>query len=188
MMGLVRDRGRWSDAQLLAAIARCDDRAFSAFYRRHLALVVGWCARRTNPEQAADLTAEVFAAVLIAAARYEPTHDSAAGWLLGIARNVLGHSLRRGQVDARARRRLGSAPLAVDDRDLAHVLELADDPASSVSVLLADLPDDERTAVRARVIEERDYREIARSLGCSELVVRKRVSRGLARLRARLVS
>lgn len=188
MMGLVRDRARWSDAQLLAAIARCDDRAFSAFYRRHLGTVVGWCARRTDPELAADLTAEVFAAVLIGAARYEPTHESAAGWLLGIARNVLGHSLRRGQVDARARQRLGASPLAVEDDDLARILELADDRTSSVKALLAGLPVDERTAVRARVIEERDYGEIARSLGCSEMVIRKRVSRGLARLRTRTAS
>jgi RNA polymerase sigma factor (sigma-70 family) len=162
MMGLVRDRARWSDAQLLAAIARCDDRAFSAFYRRHLSLVVGWCA--------------------------EPTHESAAGWLLGIARNVLGHSVRRGQVDGRARRRLGASPLTVEDDDLARVLELADDQASSVRALLAGLPVDERLAVRARVIEERDYGEIAQSLGCSEMVIRKRVSRGLARLRARMAS
>ena len=187
-MGLVRDRARWSDAQLLAAIARCDDRAFSAFYRRHLGMVVGWYARRTDPELAADLTAEVFAAVLIAAARYAPTHDSAAGWLLGIARNVLGHSVRRGQVDTRARQRLGASPLTVEDDDLARVLDLAGDQATSVGALLASLPVDERTAVRARVIEDRDYGEIARSLGCSEMVIRKRVSRGLARLRAKLAS
>jgi RNA polymerase sigma factor (sigma-70 family) len=185
MMEFVRDRARWSDAQLLAAIARCDDRAFSAFYRRHLGMVVGWYARRTDPELAADLTAEVFAAVLIGAARYEPTHDSAAGWLHGIARNVLGHSVRRGHVDARARQRLGASPLTVEDDDLARVLELADDQASS---LLAGLPVDERMAVRARVIEEREYGEIARSLGCSEMVIRKRVSRGLARMRARMAS
>ncbi|MGH2877274.1 MAG: RNA polymerase sigma factor [Solirubrobacteraceae bacterium] len=177
-------RARWSDAQLLAAIARCDERAFSAFYRRHLRMVVGWCARRTDPELAADLTAEVFAAVLIGAARYQPTQDSAVAWLLGIARNVLGHSVRRGQVDARARLRLGASPVTVEDDDLARVLELADDQADSMQRLLADLPTDERAAVRARVIEERDYGEIARSLGCSEMVIRKRVSRGLARLRA----
>ncbi len=171
---------------MLAAIARCDDRAFSAFYRRHLGMVVGWCARRADPEQAADLTAEVFAAVLIGAARYEPTHDSAAGWLVGIARNVLGHSVRRGQVDARARQRLGASPMTVDDVDLAHILEIADDRATSVRGLLEGLPADERRAVRARVIEERDYGEIARSLGCSEMVIRKRVSRGLERLRAQL--
>ncbi len=109
-MTSLRDRARWSDAQLLEGIAACDDRAFSAFYRRHLATVVGWCLRRTgDPELAADLTAEVFAAVLDGAARYEPRTGSAAGWLLGIARNVLGHSVRRGRVDARARRRLGVA-------------------------------------------------------------------------------
>lgn len=187
-MRLVRDRGRWTDAQLLAAVASCDDRAFSAFYRRHLGAVVAWCARRTgDPELAADLTAEVFAAVLIAAPRYEPTHESATGWLLGIARNILGHSARRGEVDARARRRLGASPLAVEDWDLARVLELADaDPDRTAGALLAALPVDERAAVSARVIEEREYGEIARSLGCSEMVVRKRVSRGLARLRAAL--
>ena len=186
MMGLVRDRARWSDAQLLAAIARCDDRAFSTFYRRHLGMVVGWCARRADPELAADLTAEVFAAVLVGAARYEPTHGSAAGWLLGIARNVLGHSVRRGSVDARARQRLGASPLTVEDDDLAHILELADDQETSVTALLDGLPVDERRAIHARVIEEREYGEIARSVGCSEMVIRKRVSRGLARLRAQL--
>jgi RNA polymerase sigma factor (sigma-70 family) len=189
MMRLVRDRARWSDAQLLPAIARGDDRAFSAFYRRHLGMVVGWCVRRTgDPELAADLTAEVFAAVLIAAARYEPAHDSAAAWLVGIARNALGHSVRRGQVDARARQRLGAPPLTVEDDDLARVLELAADREGAAGRLLAGLPPDERVAVRARVIEERAYDEIAQSLGCSEMVVRKRVSRGLARLRAGLAS
>ena len=138
MMRLVRDRARWSDAELLAAIASGDDRAFSAFYRRHLGVVVGWCARRTgDPELAADLTAEVFAAVLIGAARYEPTHDSAAGWLLGIARNVLGHSVRRGQVDARARRRIGLPALTVEDDDLARVLELVADQEGEAGRLLA---------------------------------------------------
>jgi RNA polymerase sigma factor (sigma-70 family) len=188
-MTLLRDRARWSDAQLLAAVARCDERAFSTFYRRHLALVVGWSVRRTgDPELAADLTAEVFAAVLISAARYKPTHDSAAGWLVGIARNVVGHSLRRGQVDARARERLGASALAVEDEDLALVLELAAGQAGVADSLLAELPADERAAVHARVIEERGYGDIAGSLGCSELVVRKRVSRGLARLRAGLAT
>ena len=109
-------------------------------------MVVSWCACRTDPEVAADLTAEVFAAVLIA------------------------------------------APLAVEDYDLARILDLADDRAGSVRGLLEALPVDERVAVHARVIDEREYGDIAQSLGCSELVIRKRVSRGLARLRARLAS
>jgi RNA polymerase sigma-70 factor (ECF subfamily) len=40
--------------------------------------------------------------------------------------------------------------------------------------------------VRAYVIEERAYPDIAAELDVSEAVVRKRVSRGLAALRARV--
>lgn len=187
MMVLVRNRSRWSDRQLLAAIAACDERAFSVFYRRHLATVVGWCVRRTrDPDLAADLTAEVFAAVLVSADRYRPSGESAVGWLLGIARNVLGHSLRSGQVDARARARLGAAALVMQDDDIELVLELAASTDGAAGLLLAELPPDEQAAVRARIIDERDYSEIASELGCSELVVRKRVSRGLSRMRAAL--
>jgi len=40
--------------------------------------------------------------------------------------------------------------------------------------------------VQGRVLEERDYHELARTLDCSESVVRQRVSRGLRSLRERL--
>ncbi len=51
---------------------------------------------------------------------------------------------------------------------------------------LERLPDDQREAVRARVLDERSYPDIAGELDTSELVVRKRVSRGLSNLRAEL--
>ena len=52
--------------------------------------------------------------------------------------------------------------------------------------LLAQLPPEQGAAVRARVLDERPYEEIARELGCSESVVRQRVSRGMRTIRARL--
>ena len=52
--------------------------------------------------------------------------------------------------------------------------------------LVENLPEDERFAVRSRVLDERPYPEIASELRCSEMVVRKRVSRGLARMREQL--
>ncbi len=42
------------------------------------------------------------------------------------------------------------------------------------------------TRVRARVLEEQSYDEIADQLRCSSAVVRKRVSRGLARIREQI--
>ncbi len=176
---------QWSDEQLLAGIAARDQRAFSALYKRHLPLVLSFLLGQTkDPETAADLTAEVFAAVMLAAPHYVPEYQSAAPWLVGIAKNVLGVSRRRGRVDDRARRQLGAEPIMFEDSDLERVHELAAD--GRVSELADALPEAERAAVRARVVEERSYMEIAKELRCSELVVRKRVSRGLARLRARL--
>jgi RNA polymerase sigma-70 factor, ECF subfamily len=162
-----------SDRELLESIARCDGEAFTVFYRRHLPRVVGYLVRETgDSELAADLAAEVFAAALVGARRYRATHDSALPWLLGIARNTVGTSRRRGRVEARARRRLGFEPVEFEEPDIDRTDEL-----------LASLPAAERGAVRARVVEERTYASIAAEMRCSELVVRKRVSRGLARLR-----
>jgi RNA polymerase sigma factor (sigma-70 family) len=176
-----------NDARLLEASAHGDADAFAAFYRRHLPAVLGFCLRETGSrEAAADLAGEVFAAALAGCRRYESRHDSAAPWLLGIARNKLLESRRRGRVENAARRRLGIGRLELDDDDLARVEELAaigDRPALS---LVDALPADERHAVRARIVDERAYADIAAELACSESVVRKRVSRGLARVRKQL--
>ena len=51
---------------------------------------------------------------------------------------------------------------------------------------LEQLAPDQRAAVRAHVIDERAYGEIAGELNTSEAVVRKRVSRGLAAMRVRM--
>src|ERR1700727_195696 len=45
--------------------------------------------------------------------------------------------------------------------------------------LMESLPSQQRDAVRARVIDGREYDEIAEELRCSPSLVRKRVSRGL---------
>jgi RNA polymerase sigma-70 factor (ECF subfamily) len=183
-VGVVRER--WSDERLLAAIAARDGDAFSVFYRRHLPRTVGYLLGETRDrELAADLAAEVFAAVLLSAQRYRPDRDTAVPWLLGIARNVLGASRRRRRVEDRARRRLGVEPIALDDYDLERTAALADERGGTLA-LVDRLPKDERDAVTARVVDERAYSEIAAGMRCSELAVRKRVSRGLGRLRAQV--
>jgi RNA polymerase sigma factor (sigma-70 family) len=186
-MERVGDRERWADRELLSAIAGIDREAFSAFYRRHLAVVLAFFLRETrDPETAADLTAEVFATVMFAARRYEPQHETAVAWLIGIARNVLLASRRKRRVQDRARQRLRFEPLEFYDSDLERVLAIVDQGRGDLERLVESLPADERDAVRARVVDERRYAEIATELRCSELVVRKRVSRGLGRLRAQI--
>jgi RNA polymerase sigma factor (sigma-70 family) len=175
----------WDDApdEGLLSTARAEPAAFGAFYRRHEDRVLGYfLARVGDPEVAADLTAETFAAALASAHRFRPRKEPASAWLFGIARNNLAMSRRRGRVEARARRRLGMAPLVLTDEAVERITALD----HTALALVDELPGDQQDALRARVIDERDYAEIAKDLRCSEAVVRKRVSRGLGALRARL--
>jgi RNA polymerase sigma factor (sigma-70 family) len=181
------DRPNWADADLLAGVAQRDGAAFSGFYRRHLAEVLAYLIRETgDSELAADLSAEVFAAVLLSAARYEPKGPSALPWVIGIARHKLLMSWRRGRVEARARQRLGLEPVELDDLALERIEQLADAGVGRLEQMLEQLPPMEREAVRWHVVDEVGYGEIAKQLNCSEMVVRKRVSRGLGRLRNQL--
>jgi len=177
---------RRSDKELLAAIARRDQQACTVFYRRHLQRTVAYVMAQTrDPEVTADIVGEVFAAVIAGAARYRPERDSAAPWVMGIARNVVSASRRRGRVEDRTRRRLGIEPLEFDQADVYETEAMAPPPGGVVELVEA-LPDGEREAVKARIVDERRYPEIAAELRCSELVVRKRVSRGLRRLKKQL--
>jgi RNA polymerase sigma factor (sigma-70 family) len=172
-----------SDEQLLIS-AREDADAFSAFYRRYERPVLMFFRRRvSDSELAADLTAEVFAAVLAALPRYRPDRTPVAAWLFAIARHKLANSRRRGQVEASARDRLAMGPVVLDDEDLKRIDGLG---SGDVFELLDGLPEAQRHVVQAHIVDERSYAEIAGELRCSEAVVRKRVSRGLATLRDQL--
>jgi DNA-directed RNA polymerase specialized sigma24 family protein len=65
------------DAALLAGTDSHPE-SFATFYRRYERLVLAYLVRRTrDPELAADLCAEVFAAVLGASSRYRPEAPTA---------------------------------------------------------------------------------------------------------------
>jgi RNA polymerase sigma-70 factor (ECF subfamily) len=171
---------------LVAAMGAGDEDAFSLLYRRYLPLVLRWCLRESrNREVAADLAAEVFAAALLASRRYRVDRGSVGAWLIGIARNKLRESQRRGRIENSARRRLALEPVVLEDADLDRVEELVS-MDSHLQELLEALPDEQREALLSRVVEERSYEEIAAELRCSQSVVRQRVSRGLRNLKTQL--
>jgi RNA polymerase sigma factor (sigma-70 family) len=175
-----------SDAELLAG-ARTDPGAFAEFYDRYEDAVIGYFARRVrDPEVAADLTAEVFAAMLGAAPRYSPVEPTAAGWVFTIAHHTLAKSVRRGRVEARARARIGIRDAVSFDNDELERVEMLASAEPRLTALLEQLPPEQAAAIRAHVLDERGYPEIAAELQTSSLVIRKRVSRGLAAMRREL--
>ncbi|HMJ95392.1 MAG TPA: sigma-70 family RNA polymerase sigma factor [Thermoleophilaceae bacterium] len=154
-------------------------------YRSHARRIAGYLMRATgDAEVAADLTAEAFAAALVSRDRYRPEMGAPTTWLYAIAANKLKDWRRRGYAEDRARRRLRIERPALTEADVAEFNRLADEVTADA--LLEALPADQRSALRARVLDERTYNEIAVAEGVSEAAVRQRVSRGLSSLRQRI--
>ena len=146
---------------------------FRFFYRRVV-----------DAEVAADLSAECFAAALLGGPVPRRRGSPAVAWLFGIARNVLRRSAEQRRVESRARARLGMPPLVLEEDTLAALDRIH--AGQLMEHALSYLPADQAEAVRARIVDEREYEDIARELRTSEAVVRKRVSRGLGALRRRV--
>jgi RNA polymerase sigma factor (sigma-70 family) len=175
-----------TDGELLARTVD-DPESFGLFYDRFEPDVLTFFYRATGrADIAANLTAEVFAAALASASSFNPKLGSARSWLFGIARHELADTWERGRVEDRARRRVQLEPLALTDELIERIEQLGGDHSINALQLLEALPDDQRLAVTGRVLEEREYDELASALRCSESVVRQRVSRGLRALRRRL--
>ena len=163
----IRKSGANDRGESLSGFARCGD------IRR----------RVPGPEEAFDLTAETFAAALSSVPRFQPGPEPPQAWLFAIARHKLSEALRSSRIQDEARHALAMQPIHLDD----EAIEILEAAASAPAVELLDsLAPEQREAVMAHHVEERGYTEIATELRCSESVIRKRVSRGLAVMRAQL--
>ena len=173
-----------SDTELLLA-SRVEPVAFVELYRRHAEDVLRYFARRTlDPEAAAELTAETFAEAYASRRNYRDTGANGVAWLYGIARHQLGRFFRTGTIDAAARRRIGIAREALPADDYELIEELVDlaPIREALAEALETLADEQRDALRLRVIDGLGYAEVAERLGCAEAAARQRVSRGLRRI------
>lgn len=172
------------DIRLLKEARAGASDAFACFYRRHSELVLAFAARRTrDPEAAADVLGETFAAALTAVlSRRGRLPEQPVAWLLTIARNKIADSYRRGAVQQAARRRMRLERLEPDEEDIRRIEALIDEPDLDRR-LKESLPPEQCAALKARVFDELEYPEIASTLRCSEALARQRVSRALKALR-----
>jgi len=146
--------------------ARAGDRlALAAFIRRTQADVWRLCAHLAGPEEADDLTQEVYVRAWTALPAWRGA-ASARTWLLAIARRACADTLRA----ARRRRLLGARLRPPAD---------VPDPAGEVALhaLLATLRPDRRVAFVLTQLLGLSYAEAAQVCGCPVGTVRSRVAR-----------
>ena len=167
-----------------------DPDAYEELYDELAERVLVFFTRRVlDPQLALDLTGETFAVAFQRRRSFRGVTDAEQeGWIFAIARTQLSRYWRRGRIEREALGRLRVEVPAMDDDEIARVEELAGTEAvrARVASELEHLPADQRAALRAHVVEERSYAELAEEWGVSEQAVRARVSRGLRSLGARL--
>ncbi|MBV9098989.1 MAG: sigma-70 family RNA polymerase sigma factor [Frankiaceae bacterium] len=180
------------DPALVKACQRGEAGALDALIRATYADVYALCRRMlADPDEAADATQEVFVRVMRSVLGFRG-ESSFGTWLHRVTVNVCLTALRR-RSRARATGMVaGGTPFAMpgDETELvsasgspSELAETADLVARSEAAL-ASLPEDARAVVVLRDLEGLSTREVAELLGVSETVVKVRLHRAHARLRA----
>ena len=166
--------------------------------RLHNRRIYNLCYRFTNsPDDAQDLTQEVFIRVYRTMGSYNLEKGAFTTWLTTLARNLLVDHFRRTKqdrvtdsIDAGLREEDDS--LSLGDR-LEDTRPSPDDRLASkeaqkmVQMALARISPDLREAVILRDLQDMDYKEIAAVLRVPEGTVKSRINRGRMEL-ARLLS
>lgn len=157
-----------------------------SLYDRHARELVGFFVRRTgDPQLALDLLGDTFLAAFEKRTSCRAGGDrERAAWLYRIAANKLAGHFRRGASERRATERLASQLRTLTEPELATIQAFGGaSEHPGLEQAFADLSQDQRAAIRLRVIDERPYPALSAELGVSEPVARARVSRGLRALR-----
>ncbi|SDZ45060.1 RNA polymerase sigma factor [Herbiconiux ginsengi] len=173
------------DERLLADALRGDERAFAAFYDRHVEPLYLLALRELGDEdEAQEVTQEVFAIAWRKARRIRLVGGSAASWLEATCRNVAANRMRS------VRRR----PVMTPVEELGHTLAETDrvDEEFDSRLLMGRLetevlsmPELDQQVYRSILRDGLSYDETAEALGISTASVRKRLNRVRTRLRKR---
>jgi RNA polymerase sigma-70 factor (ECF subfamily) len=164
-----------------AAAVVAKDREYAVVVATHRAALLRYAMRRLDEDEAVDdVVSETFA---VAWRRWQdkPPKGEELFWLFGIARRVLSNARR-----SQSRRMRLRGRLAAERERQAESPRFSEVDVVALIEQLAELPDDDREALRLAYWERLTYREIGLILGCSENAVELRLRRARSVLRARL--
>jgi len=181
-----------SDGDLLRLLKEGNEEAFLLLYRRRQGAIYRFALHMSgDPDAAEEVTQEVFLALIRNPGQYEPERGSLAAFLYGVARN---HVLRRLEQSWRY------LPLTEDSPDDGESVWGApfvglEDPLADLARAetiervrqgVLALPPAYREVVVLCDLQELEYAEAARALGCPVGTVRSRLHRARTLLMQKL--
>lgn len=169
---------RASDEALYRRMKDGDREAFAELYDRREPGLYRYALHMTaNVQAAEEIAQEVFVQLMGTGGRYDESRGPIEAWMYGVARNLV-----------RVYRRRGSVEEAVD-RAVEHDIVggiIADESLVALREAVTELPVNYRDVVVMCDLEERNYDEAARLMGCPVGTIRSRLHRARALLAAKL--
>jgi RNA polymerase sigma-70 factor, ECF subfamily len=183
-----------SDIELMLRVKQGDRAAFELLVEKYKQPVANMIYRTLgDPTEAEDLAQTVFIQVWKSATRY---HQKAkfSTWLFTIARNLcLNEIRRRSRHPAESLQAMSdpddeSAPRQFEDRGASSAPEqlLREELTAKVEEALAELPENQRTAILLFKEKEFSYEEISEVLKCSLSATKSLIHRGRETLKLKL--
>lgn len=184
------------DADLMLRTQAGDLDAFGVLVDKYKGPVLNMATRMLlDPTEAEDLAQNVFVQVYKSAGRYRPASKFST-WLFTIARNLcLNEIRRRGRHPSQSLEKLtnpqeseGSMEAQLADPSATFPTEalLQSELTRKVSEAMAELPENQRTALTLWQQEELSYEEIAEILQVSVSAVKSLIHRARETLKARI--
>jgi RNA polymerase sigma-70 factor (ECF subfamily) len=163
--------------RLLIEAAKKDPRCFADLYEANFERVWIFVLRRVQDRhEAEDLTAEVFQHALANLSRFEWRGVPLAAWLYRIAANM---------ISDRRREASRQRPEPVTEDDLDHSTWSDIDRRATLFQLVSKLPEDQRSVLTKRFVDQKSIKDIATELGRTEGAIKQLQYRALETLRAR---
>ncbi|HEV7525846.1 MAG TPA: sigma-70 family RNA polymerase sigma factor [Acidimicrobiia bacterium] len=163
-----------------------DESALREAYRAHASAVLGLAVRVLgNATIAEDVMQDVFVRLWEKPDGFDPERGRLRSYLLAMTHS---RAVERLRAEESQRRRLvdaGRQPATVADSDPVNAIA-AHDAGIAVRRVLADLPEDQRTAIEMAYFGGLSYRDVAVALEEPEGTVRYRIRSGMQKMRAAL--
>ena len=185
------------DAVLMLRVKRGDREAFAGLVEKYKQPVMNFVYRSLRDEtEAEDLAQNVFLQVYKSRARYQQKAKFST-WLFTIARNLCLNELRRRsrhpaesieETHADSESREGGTQRQYEDKSQPAPPEhlLQGELAQKIEEALADLPENQRSAILLCRQEDLSYEEIAGVLDCSLSATKSLIHRGRETLKEKL--
>ena len=176
----------------MARVAQGDQTAFETLYDRHASMVLGMALRIIGEHTVAEeILQETFWRMWQSTVTYQPQHESFAGWLFRIARNLA--------IDAYRRRSANPKVIAEVTADADPILDGMSDPdidipkrvrsnlkSHQMQNALKTLPREQRQVIKLAYFSGMTQQEIAEATGQRPGNIQTRARLGMQKLREAL--